>query len=88
MPRRKDTASSVQREVRSHAERGHAWHYNPSGACHNVRNSRVAFGGIIARGYCAVLRQIAVTLGRVYEPGTLECGLSGKMAAESQHAAN
>jgi hypothetical protein len=48
----------------------------------------VAFGGIIARGYCAVLRQIAVTLGRVYEPGTLECGLSRKMAAESQHAAN
>ena len=48
----------------------------------------MAFGRIIAPGYCTVLRQITVILGRGYEPGTLERGLSGKMAAESQHAAN
>ena len=48
-----------------------------------ARNSRVAFGGIIAPpAYCAARRQITVVLGQGYEPGTAERGLSGIVAGE------
>jgi hypothetical protein len=70
------------------ADPGNAGRYNLSGACHNARNSRVAFGGIIAPDYRAALRQITVVLGQGYEPGTVERGLSGMMAAEPQPTAN
>jgi hypothetical protein len=51
----------------STADPGNAWRCNPSEACHNARNSQVAFGGIIAPDYCAALRQITVVLGQGYE---------------------
>ena len=59
---------------------------------HNARNvnvySRVAFGGIIAPDYRAALRQITVVPGQGYEPGAVERGLSGTMAAEPQATPN
>ncbi len=60
----------------------------PSEACHNAWNSQVGFGGIIAPDYGAALRQITVVPGQGYEPGTVERGLSGTIAAEPQPTAN
>ena len=48
----------------------------------------MAFGGIIAPDYRAALRQITVVPGQGYEPGTVERGLSGTIAAEPQLTAN
>jgi hypothetical protein len=65
-------ADSARFVLTLNADPGNAWRYNPSEACRNARNSRVAFGGIIAPDYCAALRQITVVLGQGYEPGIVE----------------
>lgn len=82
-------ADSARFLLTLNADPGNAWRYNlPKPACHNARNSRVASGAIIAPDYRAALRQITVVPGRGYEPGTVERGLSGTMAAEPQATAN
>ena len=62
--------------------RGNVWRYNLSEASHNARNSRAAFGRIIAPDHRAALRQIAAVLGQGYPPGTIERGLFDTMATE------
>ena len=64
------------------ADPGNVWRYNLSEASHNARNSRVAFGRIIAPDHRAALRQIAVVLGQGYQPCTVERGLFDTMATE------
>jgi hypothetical protein len=83
-------ADSARFVLTLNADPGNAGRYNlPKPDTEgNARNSRVAFGGIIAPDYCAALRQITVVLGQGYEPGTVERGLSGMMAAEPQPTAN
>jgi hypothetical protein len=68
------------------ADPGNVWRYNLSEASSNARNSRVAFGRIIAPDYRAATRQIAVILGQGYEPGTVERGLFDLMATEPRPA--
>ena len=68
------------------ADPGNVWRYNLSEASHNARNSRVAFGRVIAPDYCAATRQIANVLGQGYEPGTVERGLFDLMATEPRPA--
>jgi len=49
---------------------GNVWRYNLSEDSHNARNSRVAFGRIIAPDHRAALRQIAAVLGQGYPLST------------------
>ena len=70
------------------ADPGNVWRYNLSEASSNARNSRVAFGRIIAPDYRAALRQIAAVLGQGYEPGTVERGLFDTMATEPRRTAD
>ncbi len=81
-------ADSARFVLTLNADPGNVWRYKLSGANHNARNSRVALGGNIAPDYRAALRQITVVLGQGYEPGTVERGLSGMMAAGPQPTAN
>jgi hypothetical protein len=64
------------------ADPGNVWRYNLSEASHNARNSRVAFGRIIAPDCRAALRQVAAVLGQGYEPGTVERGLFDMVATD------
>jgi hypothetical protein len=52
------------------ADPGNVWRYNLSEASHNARNSRVAFGRIIAPDYRAALQQSAVVLEQSTAPTT------------------
>ena len=62
------------------ADPGNVWRYNLSESSHNARNSRVAFGRIIAPDCRAALGQVAAVLGQGYEPGTVERGLFDMVA--------
>jgi hypothetical protein len=64
------------------ADPANVWRYNLSEDSQNARNSRVAFGRIIALDHRAALRQIAAVLGQGYQPGTIERGLFDTMANE------
>jgi hypothetical protein len=70
------------------ADPGNVWRYNLSVASHNARNSRVAFGRIIAPDHRAAQRQIAAVLGQGYQPGTVERGLFDTMATEPRRTAD
>jgi hypothetical protein len=74
-------ADSARFVLTLNADPGNVWRYNLSEASHNARNSRVAFGRIIAPDCRAALRQIAAVLGQGYEPGTVERGLFDMVAA-------
>lgn len=64
------------------ANPGNVWRYNLSEDSHNARNSRVAFGRIIAPDHRAALWQIAAVLSQGYQPGTVERVLFDTMATE------
>ena len=64
------------------ADPGNVWRYNLSEDNHNARNSRAAFGRIIAPDHRAALRQIAAVLGQGHPPATVERGLFDTMATE------
>jgi hypothetical protein len=75
-------AGSVMFVLTLNADPGNLWRYNLSEASDSARNSRVAFGRIIAPDSRAALRQIAAVLGQGYQPGTVERGLFDMMATE------
>jgi hypothetical protein len=75
-------ADSARFVLTLNADPGNVWRYNLSEASHNTRNSRVAFGRIIAPDYRAALRQIAAVLGQGYQPGTVERGLFDMAATD------
>jgi hypothetical protein len=75
-------ADSARFMLTLNADPGNVWRYNLSEASDNGRNSRVAFGRIIAADYRAALRQIAAVLVQGYQPGTVERGLFDMMAAD------
>jgi len=76
------SAESARFVLTLNADPGNVWRYNLSEASHNARNSRVAFGRIIAPDHRAALTQIAAVLGQGYEPGTVERGLFDMRATE------
>ena len=75
-------ADSARFILTLNADPGNVWRYNLSEASHNARNSRAAFGRIIAPDYRSALRQIAAVLGQGYQPGTVERGLFDMMATD------
>jgi hypothetical protein len=79
-------AASARFVLTLNADPGNVWRDNLSEASSNARNSRVAFGRIIAPDYRAALPQIAVILGQGPEPGTIERGLFDIMATEPRPA--
>ena len=75
-------ADSARFLLTLNADPGNVWRYNLSEASQDTRNSRVAFGRIVALDYHAALRQIAAVLGQGYQPGTVERGLFDMLATE------
>ena len=73
-------ADSTRFVLTLNADPGNVWRYNLSEASQDTRNSRVAFGRIVALDYHAALRQIAAVLGQGYQPGTVERGLFDMVA--------